>query len=251
MVEMLRKEHFNEQEIEALMSASIPPLDWRQASLDYRLSHRLHKWSCTQIEDAVIRWAKENGTWPLHRDFVYANRLPSPNVVAYHNRNFHWCKTKVEGGRKTLYARIASRAQDLTADLVLRIPNQTFRRDAIVSYGGFAAIVQAGGGRRQQQDDFGTLWRLDYAEENVDDFSSLFVEVVNSTPQLDKRGKVVLGPDGEPVFDHYFLRVPPNMRTAKEAVAWTGHFERRMGTKLLTLDGESGGLEFVNIAAQS
>lgn len=37
----------------------------------------------------------------------------------------------------------------------------------------------------------------------------VMVKVVNSTPE----------PDGQ--FKDYFLRVPPQMRRAKEAVAWT------------------------------
>ena len=35
------------------------------------------------------------------------------------------------------------------------------------------------------------------------------VEVINSTPELDNS------------FKTYFLRVPPNIKSAKEAVAWT------------------------------
>ena len=37
----------------------------------------------------------------------------------------------------------------------------------------------------------------------------LVVEVIDATP----------GPDGDP--RHYYLRVPPTVRTAREAVAWT------------------------------
>jgi hypothetical protein len=37
----------------------------------------------------------------------------------------------------------------------------------------------------------------------------VMIEVVNRTPE----------PDGS--WKHYHLRVPPNMRTAHEAVAWT------------------------------
>lgn len=51
----------------------------------------------------------------------------------------------------------------------------------------------------------GSLWRIPY----IDDEPLCAVEVVNSTA----------GPDGE--AEHFFLRVPPHMRTAREAVAWT------------------------------
>jgi hypothetical protein len=55
------------------------------------------------------------------------------------------------------------------------------------------------------RDDFGIL----YKKEIPDDEDLVMVKVVNSTPE----------PDG--TFKDYFIRVPPNMRTAHEAVAWT------------------------------
>jgi hypothetical protein len=54
-------------------------------------------------------------------------------------------------------------------------------------------------------DEFGTLYRL----EMFDDEPLVMVRVRNSTPE----------PDG--TFKDYFLRVPPNIETAREAVAWT------------------------------
>lgn len=55
------------------------------------------------------------------------------------------------------------------------------------------------------QDETGKLWRIDFpGDEPV-----VMVEVVNSTPE----------PDGS--YHVYFLRVPPDTRTAKAGVAWT------------------------------
>jgi len=56
-----------------------------------------------------------------------------------------------------------------------------------------------------QADDFGTLWRANLE----DDESLVMVEVVNSTPE----------PDGS--WKTYWLRVPPDVATAHQAVAWT------------------------------
>ena len=55
-------------------------------------------------------------------------------------------------------------------------------------------------------DDFGRLWDagLDAGGEPI-----RVVQVVNATPERDGS------------FRHYFLRVPPGVRTAQEAVAWT------------------------------
>ncbi|MDE2102883.1 MAG: hypothetical protein KGL39_36905 [Patescibacteria group bacterium] len=70
------------------------------------------------------------------------------------------------------------------------------------------AVVSSGALKEIHRDDFGVLY--------CDDASSwrgrnalMLVKVVNSTPE----------PDG--TFKDYYLRVPPDMRTAKQAVAWT------------------------------
>jgi hypothetical protein len=56
------------------------------------------------------------------------------------------------------------------------------------------------------QDDFGRLWEdgSDGSGEPI-----RIVEVVNATPDEDGSSR------------HYFLRVPPSVGTAQEAVAWT------------------------------
>jgi hypothetical protein len=61
-----------------------------------------------------------------------------------------------------------------------------------------------------RQDDFGKLWTLG---PGLDGEPMRVVEVVNRTPE----------PDGS--YRHYFLRVPPSVCTAREAVAWTFGFE--------------------------
>ena len=61
-----------------------------------------------------------------------------------------------------------------------------------------------------RQDNFGKLWRL---QPGMEGESVRVVEVVNATPE----------PDGS--YRNYFLQVPPSVRTAREAVAWTFGFE--------------------------
>jgi hypothetical protein len=71
---------------------------------------------------------------------------------------------------------------------------------------GAAAFIRDAGGRRLDHDErFGTLWRRNF----VGDEPIVMIEVVNRTPE----------PDGS--FKRYWLRVPPTVRTAREAVAWT------------------------------
>ena len=63
-----------------------------------------------------------------------------------------------------------------------------------------------------QQDDYGRLWRT---EREIDGEPFVAVEVVNSTEE----------PDGS--RRRYFLRVPPDVRTARRGVAWTFGLTRR------------------------
>jgi hypothetical protein len=65
-------------------------------------------------------------------------------------------------------------------------------------------FIRAGGARVVARDDTGTLWMF---TSGLDSWAA--VEVINGTPE----------PDG--VHKHYYLQVPPEMRTARQAVAWT------------------------------
>ena len=65
-------------------------------------------------------------------------------------------------------------------------------------------FIAGGGAYRVAQDDTGVLWRQRWRWE-----AWAAVEVVNGTPEEDG------------TYKHYFLQVPANMRSAREAVAWT------------------------------
>ena len=66
-----------------------------------------------------------------------------------------------------------------------------------------ARFIAEGGAYRVSQDETGVLWRQRWRWE-----AWAAVEVVNGTPE----------PDG--THKHYFLQVPANMRSAREA--WPG-----------------------------
>ncbi|MBX9695747.1 MAG: hypothetical protein K2Z81_25405 [Cyanobacteria bacterium] len=57
-----------------------------------------------------------------------------------------------------------------------------------------------------QEDEYGQLYRKTFPEGGPD---LVMLRVENSTPEADGSNK------------HYWLRVPPEMRSAHEAVAWT------------------------------
>ena len=65
-------------------------------------------------------------------------------------------------------------------------------------------FIAGGGAYRVAQDDTGVLWRQRWRWE-----AWAAVEVVNGTPEEDG------------TYKRYFLQVPANMRSAREAVAWT------------------------------
>ena len=72
-------------------------------------------------------------------------------------------------------------------------------------YGHDRYIVDSGA-EPVQQDEAGRLWRVNMP---AGDEPIAMVEVVNATAE----------PDG--THRTYWLRVPPHLRTAKDAVAWT------------------------------
>ena len=79
-------------------------------------------------------------------------------------------------------------------------------------------FVELGGAYRVAQDDVGVLWHQRWRWE-----AWSAVEVVNGTPEPDGSRK------------HYFLQVPPTVRTPREGVAWTyGLTERQYRPALRT-----------------
>jgi len=82
--------------------------------------------------------------------------------------------------------------------------NAEVRRVMIGRYGSERYLMDTGA-KEIHRDDFGILFR----KEIIGDEALVMVQVVNSTPE----------PDGR--FKDYFLRVPPTMERARQAVAWT------------------------------
>jgi hypothetical protein len=66
-------------------------------------------------------------------------------------------------------------------------------------------FIKSGAAFRISEDDTGVLWEKRWPDGDA----WAAVEVINGTPE----------PDG--THKHYFLQVPPNMLTARSAVAWT------------------------------
>lgn len=99
---------------------------------------------------------------------------------------------------------IVTELPTLTAGRITDEANAEMRR-VMLEYYGFERYLRESGAAKQHTDECGTLWRIDLPGDEP----LVMVEVVNASPE----------PDG--TFRTYFLRVPPNTRTARAGVAWT------------------------------
>jgi hypothetical protein len=99
---------------------------------------------------------------------------------------------------------IIEHPEAITVRRIIEVQNLEIRRVMIERYGLSRYVVDSGAALIHE-DASGRLYRKEFE----DDEPLLMVQVINSTPE----------PDGS--FKEYFLRVPPTIRTAKEAVAWT------------------------------
>jgi hypothetical protein len=93
--------------------------------------------------------------------------------------------------------------------VLVRTPNLE-RRRLLLDRIGYERFLDIADAKLEQQDDYGKLWRTTLS---VDGEQLRVVEVVNSTPESDGSRR------------RYFLRVPPDTRTARDAVAWTFGFD--------------------------
>jgi hypothetical protein len=104
---------------------------------------------------------------------------------------------------------IANINQEINAE-VRRVMIERYRHGEEI-HGSAAFIRDAGGECLDHDERYGTLWRrrIPGSAHIPDDEAIVMIEVVNRTRE----------PDGR--FRHHWLRVPPTMQTAREAVAWT------------------------------
>ena len=121
-----------------------------------------------------------------------------------------WAIYAVHGVRVPEF--VIERSQEITVEKIDAETNAEVRRVMIDQYksgeevhGGAAFTRDAGGEVLDHDERFGTLRRRDVSNDEP----IIVLEVINSTPE----------PDGS--WKHYHLRVPPTVKTAHEASAWT------------------------------
>jgi hypothetical protein len=96
------------------------------------------------------------------------------------------------------------RPEQLRAAGILAEPDVEVRR-ALIERLGTDRFLRDVGARQVAEDETGILWRVDLPEDEP----LVCVEVTNATP------------DPAGTFSRHVLRVPPDVRTPREAVAWT------------------------------
>ncbi|WP_461110531.1 DUF6745 domain-containing protein [Streptomyces calidiresistens] len=92
----------------------------------------------------------------------------------------------------------------ITAERITGEENAELRR-VMLEHFGYDRYLREVGARPVHRDERGTLWRIHL----TGDEPVVMVEVLNSTPEPDGSRRT------------YWLRVPPHIRTAAEAVAWS------------------------------
>lgn len=101
-------------------------------------------------------------------------------------------------------SRIVEDPSSITLEEIESTTNTELRRVLIERFGQ-SRYLQESGAELVQEDEWGSLYRRQFQWDEP----LVMVRVINSTAE----------PDG--TFKEYFLRVPPETTTAKEAVAWT------------------------------
>lgn len=99
---------------------------------------------------------------------------------------------------------VITNPEQITVEKIEKENNIEIRRVMLEKYGIQKYLIDAKADKIAE-DEFGTLYR----KEIIDDESIVMVKVTNATPEPDGTKK------------EYFLRVPPDVTTPHEAVAWT------------------------------
>jgi len=120
-------------------------------------------------------------------------------AVAWPNGTRYWFVRGVQ-----VPQRVVESPEKLTAAEVYSEANLEVRRVMLDRFGADRYIRDIGA-NQIHSDECGTLWWAPVGNDEP----LVMVEVLNSTPE----------PDGS--IKTYWLRVPPNIRTARGAVAWT------------------------------
>ena len=163
--------------------------------------------------DGIINLTKSAGWWWPYQDLCILTERPisikRDNRGRLHNEKGMVVKYSDGWGFYAWHGVIVPEdviilREPITLERIAEERNIEVRRVLIERFG-LDEYLKSGRVIKIHQDKCGTLWRMDLAGDEL----IMVVQVVNSTPE----------PDG--IYKEYFLRVPPHIVRAKQAVAWT------------------------------
>jgi hypothetical protein len=175
------------------------------------------------LPHAKLCWVSERHHMLSRNDRGRLHSLSGP-AIAYPDG---WKIYAVNGVRVPEF--IVERPHEITLKHIQDEQNAEVRRVIVERYGTSRYLLDAGA-RIIHADTYGTLYRM----EQHGDEPIVMVKVVNATPEpcakcgglLTTERSVRSCQCGEPSrFKDYFLRVPPDMTNAQEAIAWTFNLE--------------------------
>jgi hypothetical protein len=180
----------------------------------------------TALASAVAQLCANAGSFWIYSDVIVICQRPErlhldPQGRAHHSDGpaiVYRDGFSVYASRGThIPARVYTAPMEITVADIDKETSPEVRRVMLAKMGVERYLAHAEA-EKIDEDETGILWRRQRTErfriggwrDEISRARTLcFVEVINGTPE----------PDG--TFKHYYLRVPPNMQTAREAVAWT------------------------------
>jgi len=110
---------------------------------------------------------------------------------------------------------IITRPESITVDQIQQETNAEIRR-VLLERHGTERFIRDSGAIPVHADTCGSLYRI----ELPDDEPLVLVKLLNGTPEAERGDGLIQAPDGS-WRKQYWLRVPPTIKTARAAVAWT------------------------------
>lgn len=185
---------FSDDQLRRVLGLTTVELDEYQAA--YQATYK--KWStATQIQ-VTVAFAKKHQRWPTKTDYDRDPTLPASSTWYSTNGPTHLNR----------WLREPKNSRNLHPSLLLGIRNVTVRQEVIEAAGGIERLVKRGAATKFQEDGYGILWEMP-PEPGITEKKAVWLEVVNAT--VEENGEA----------EHFFLRVPPTVATAKEAVEWS------------------------------
>lgn len=166
-----------------------------------------------EIAERTLTWARKHHRWPQGNEWDQlgrgVNRWRAYRAFADGNRwgGYSQSQGSTLAAIQSFIVSSGPLSARLNGKLILQISNLTTRRRAIRAYG-MQRMLREGAATQVNRSTYGTLWRIE-TDDDARSGHANWLEVKNATKNKDG------------TRDTYFLRVPPSMRTAKEAVAWT------------------------------